>query len=109
MTSTQALVLKAIRDLTRDGVPPSYDEIAKEVGLASKSGVARAIYRLRSQGLIAQTMSGRRNVLLIASNPAYAPGALERLPSPELLALIGNADAILRRRGETPTRRSVAA
>lgn len=53
MTPLGAAVLQAIRDLTVDGVPPSFDEIRTQTGLASKGQVHRLVRRLCDEGYVA--------------------------------------------------------
>lgn len=50
LTEREKECLRGIRALTEDGVGPSYDELARWLGLASKSGVARLVDALVSKG-----------------------------------------------------------
>ena len=51
MTKHRQLVLEFIRAYIRlHGVPPSYEVIAKGIGLSSKSNVHRIIHRLKEDG-----------------------------------------------------------
>jgi len=51
MTKHRQLVLDFIRAYIRlHGVPPSYEVIAKGIGLSSKSNVHRIVHRLKEDG-----------------------------------------------------------
>jgi hypothetical protein len=51
MTERRRLVLEFIRAYVRlHGVPPSYEVIAKGIGLRSKSNIHRIIHRLKADG-----------------------------------------------------------
>lgn len=51
MTKHRQLVLDFIRAYIRlHGVPPSYEVIAKGIGLKSKSNVHRIVHRLKEDG-----------------------------------------------------------
>ena len=51
MTQRRQLVLDFIRAYLRlHGVPPSYEVIAKGIGLSSKSNIHRIVHRLKADG-----------------------------------------------------------
>ncbi len=50
MTPQQNACLIAIRDLTVDGISPTFEEVQFHLGLSSKSAVHRLVHRLISQG-----------------------------------------------------------
>jgi repressor LexA len=51
MTKRRQLVLDFIRAYVRlHGVPPSYEVIAKGIGLSSKSNIHRIVHRLKADG-----------------------------------------------------------
>jgi repressor LexA len=51
MTKRRQLVLDFIRAYIRlHGVPPSYEVIAKGIGLSSKSNIHRIVHRLKADG-----------------------------------------------------------
>ena len=51
MSKRRQLVLEFIRAYIRlHGVPPSYEVIAKGIGLSSKSNVHRIVHRLKEDG-----------------------------------------------------------
>ena len=53
MTKRRQLVLDFIRAYVRlHGVPPSYEVIARGIGLKSKSNIHRIVHRLRADGHI---------------------------------------------------------
>lgn len=69
MTPKQRACLDAIVRLTKNGVPPSYDELRVELRLKSKSGVHRFVQGLKDRGLIAH-LPGRARSLSVASTEA---------------------------------------
>jgi repressor LexA len=51
MTERRKLVLEFIRAYVRlHGVPPSYEVIARGIGLKSKSNIHRIVHRLKQDG-----------------------------------------------------------
>lgn len=50
MTQRQADTLRAISDLTVDGVSPTFDQIADRIGVTSKSVVHRLVVGLERRG-----------------------------------------------------------
>ena len=53
MTPRRQLVLDFIRAYVRlHGVSPSYEVIAKSIGLSSKSNIHRIVHRLKQDGLL---------------------------------------------------------
>lgn len=51
MTKRRQLVLDFIRAYVRlHGVPPSYEVIARGIGLKSKSNIHRIVHRLKEEG-----------------------------------------------------------
>tara|TARA_R110000822_G_scaffold260763_3_gene385581 strand:- start:533 stop:763 length:231 start_codon:yes stop_codon:yes gene_type:complete len=53
MTKKRTLVLEFIKVYTRmHGVSPSYEVIAKSLGLNSKSNIHRIVHRLKDDGFI---------------------------------------------------------
>ena len=71
MTPRQRQCLEAIRDLTVDGVSPTFEAIRERMGLASKSGVHRYVTSLRERGVLTQTPH-RRQALSIRNEHAEA-------------------------------------
>lgn len=52
MTNRQADCLRAIEDLTVDGVSPTYDQIAAQIGVTAKSVVHRLVVGLERRGYL---------------------------------------------------------
>lgn len=52
MTPEQRDCLQAIRELTVDGVPPTYSQLCERLGLTSKSTVYRLIVQLEREGFV---------------------------------------------------------
>lgn len=71
MTPRQRQCFDIIRELTVDGVPPTFEAIKERMGLASKSGVHRYVTSLRERGVITQTRD-RRQALSIRNEHAEA-------------------------------------
>lgn len=65
MSPLQNACLLAIRDMTVDGVSPSYEELQHRLGLGSKSGVFRLIEELERQGFIRREPSRYRSISVI--------------------------------------------
>lgn len=65
MTPRMRECLDAIRRLTVDGVPPSYEELAAELGIASKSNVTRLIHQLRRDGFVTFNAHRARSVEIV--------------------------------------------
>ncbi|WP_329460862.1 winged helix-turn-helix transcriptional regulator [Streptomyces sp. NBC_01431] len=64
-TPRQDAILAAMRDaITRTGVPPTIQELADAVGLASTSSIAYHLERLERQGIIIR-MNGAGRVYRI--------------------------------------------
>lgn len=69
MTPRQKDMLDAIRDLTVDGVSPTYEELRVHLGLASKAGVNRMIEALKRLGYLRSIKGCRRTVEVINRTP----------------------------------------
>ena len=93
MTPSQAQCLAAIRRLTVDGVPPTWDDLRVDLGLASKSGVHHLLVGLRDRGLIAWT--GRVGHSLVILEDAVSDDTLKALPTEALQTLIERIYLIL--------------
>ena len=76
MTRQQKACLDAIRRLTRDGVPPSLEELRVELGLAAKSGVHRLLKQLEEQGHIRRRFAQVRAIELVDRTATSARAAL---------------------------------
>lgn len=67
LTHKQRDMLVLIQDRTKeDGVPPSYEEMAKSLGLSSKSGVHRLIKALEERGYIRRLPHRARAIEVLA-------------------------------------------
>lgn len=66
LTAKNQVVLEAIIHLRKQlGYPPSYQEIARHVGLKTPCGVARHIERLCEQGWIAKAPELPRAIIVL--------------------------------------------
>lgn len=63
MTPRQRECLNIYRELTVDGVPPTYEAVAERMGLY-KSGVHRMLHALRDKGVVALTPGAARSVAI---------------------------------------------
>ncbi len=96
MTPTPRECLDALKRLTVDGVPPSYDELAVELGLASKSRITELLSALEAQGYIARPERHRaRCIVVLAQSEAYTPTALDALSTDELKGLLTHVCGLL--------------
>lgn len=77
-TPEHARYLSVIRQLTREGVPPTYLQIGAEVG-ASVGAVCQTLHRMRERGLV-DFEDGRGRTLRIVGEAE----ALLALPTSEL-------------------------
>lgn len=77
MTPKMQKTLEAIQRLTVDGVPPSFDELREDLGLANKSGVHRLLHGLRDHGIIDFLPGRARSIRII--NPDLQGLALDKL------------------------------
>lgn len=87
MTPKQQACLRAIDKLTIDGVSPSYDAIAAELGTASKSNVHRLICGLEDQGFV-RRLPNRARTLEIIIRPIWLDGPAPSGVKAEVNALI---------------------
>lgn len=71
MTPRQRQCIALIRELTVEGVPPTFEALREAMGLKSKSGVHRIVTSLRERGVLAQTPH-RRQTLTIRNEHAEA-------------------------------------
>ncbi len=70
LTRLQRDCLRVIQELTGDdAVPPSYEQIAHELGMASKSGVKFVVDRLVERGFLARKDGKRRSLAVITPVP----------------------------------------
>jgi SOS-response transcriptional repressor LexA len=93
VTALQARALQAIKELTVEGVPPSYAELVDAIGLSSKGHLVGILHRLRERGLVAWDHNKARSLRIV--------GEAERLETrsdEELEAIIAQAQRILRSR-----------
>lgn len=96
MTPQQKRCLDAIERLTKDGVPPSYDELKDELGLASKSGVHRLIHALAGRGYIALSPGRYRTMQVVTRQAEEVP--FNRLAAAAMAHVLAKVSA-----GKTPT------
>lgn len=98
MTPRERDLVEAIRRLTVDGIAPTYDELATELGYASKSRIFYLMNALERQGMIRRQASGRRQAQITTGNSAYTADALKALSMEELEALRALVNDILTKR-----------
>jgi SOS-response transcriptional repressor LexA len=70
LTRVQRQTMLIIQELTGpDGLAPSYDEIAHELGLASKSGIVHIVDRLVERGHLARIVGKARSLTVLQPVP----------------------------------------
>ena len=89
LTPKQATVLQALRDLTKDGVSPSFDEIMAHTGICSRGTVHQAMGRLEDRGVIRRKPHQARAIQIVDQDP------LDGMGPDELVALRDAIDARL--------------
>ena len=70
------------RRLSRDGVPPSFDEMKEALDLRSKSGIHRLITALEERGFIRRLPHRARAIEIVRMPDALADRGGDRLPRP---------------------------
>lgn len=95
LTPMQAKALGAIRRLSHDGVSPSYDEIRREIGLASNAGVVRLLRSLKERGIVDFIPFRARSVRIMGELEG-----LELRSDDDLRALRRNIDLVLKARAQ---------
>lgn len=92
MTPRQRKVLDAIKDLTVNGVCPSYEAIKVQCGVSSKAHVHAAIVALERQGYLScpSSPTGRRlarAMAVVRFDGDITDDVLNAMPRPQLWAL----------------------
>lgn len=91
LTPAMSACLRAIQDMTIQGVPPSYADLQERLGLASRGGVHRILSQLRERGHVDWDYGHARSLRL--TNP-FAGKSTE-----ELQTMRRQIDRLLRERG----------
>lgn len=97
LTQRQADCLRAIAELTREGVSPTYDEVGARIGITGKSSIARLIAALEERGAL-RRIPHRSRALEVVWPVNGQHIDLEAMSVAELTALSDRVDTILRRR-----------
>lgn len=82
LTPRQRDMLQAIRDLSKDGIPPTYEDLRVHLGLASKNMVWRLIDSLEKRGHLRKRAACARSIELVGEDTW-----LDTLPRSELWRL----------------------
>lgn len=92
--------LDALRILTINDVPPTYDEIAAHIGIKSKSGVHRYLQSLQERGYLTAPQGHARKVVVFDLNPVGQVTDRDLMESPTdvLMSLAERASAIIAER-----------
>ena len=78
MTERQLDVLNFIKDFIKvKGFSPSYTDIAKGLGMSSKSNIHRLVHSLREQGLLKM----KPYICLLYTSPSPRDRTRSRMPS----------------------------
>lgn len=96
MTPKQKRCLDAIEKLTKDGVPPSYNELKDYLGLASKSGVHRLVHALAERGYINLSPDRARTIQIVTRQAEEVP--FNRLAAAAMAHVLARVST-----GKTPT------
>jgi SOS-response transcriptional repressor LexA len=96
LTPRESDCLRTIRDLTSDGVPPSFQQIADVLGMASKSGVSRLLNSLRAQGVVWWNPDKPRSLIVL--DDQVSPVALTKLSDATLRRTMAFVAGILAQR-----------
>lgn len=67
LTRTEKRFYDALVRLCGADTAPSYDELAREIGLTSKSGVHRLVNQLESKGWITRAPNRARTIQIVSS------------------------------------------
>jgi SOS-response transcriptional repressor LexA len=97
LTPRERDCLDAIKRLTVDGVPPTFEQLRAELGVGSKSTVHRLVHGLHRRGAIAMRAEAKRSIRVLDDFEG-----LERRTSQYLRALRARADLILAMRERRP-------
>ena len=100
MTPREQQMVALLKELTVDGVPPTYDILAWRMGLKSKSGVHRVLHSLAEKGLIALTPRRRQSVRIRNADA-------ERLPFTQMADAVADLMASGKRVTPTAIRRTL--
>jgi SOS-response transcriptional repressor LexA len=74
MTEPQLSCLEFIRErIRRDGLAPTYPQIAEHLGIKSRSSISAMVQRLVRDGHLLKTRSGHRNLRLPGADLAVVP------------------------------------
>ena len=66
LTEKQERVLKLIaKKMSKDGMPPTFQELANELGVASKNAVSKHLTKLKEKGYIAMKFNQPRTIQLV--------------------------------------------
>lgn len=97
MTPAMSLCLRAIKDLTKGDVSPSYAEIQAHIGLTSRSQVNRLVVALRDRGFVDFEPNCARSIRIIEP---VAPGGipLTEMSETQLQTLKRQVDMVLAER-----------
>ena len=79
LTHQQARALDVIRDLTVEGVAPSYEELREALGVSSKSRIFALLNNLEERGAIRRRPNSPRSIEIIAGGGAAT--VLDNLPA----------------------------
>lgn len=104
MTPSDAKMLAAIRRLSVGGVSPTYEDLRKACGLASRSSVHATIHRLAREGLLTLSPGRARTVEVVEG--AVSVAVLCAMSDDALIQAIVHAEQILASRGRRVAQRT---
>jgi repressor LexA len=91
--------------IERNGMSPSYEEIAGAMGVASKGRVFQLINQLEQRGKIARLPGRSRSIVVCEADDPYTADAIAKLPRDRFKSLIAACnEEIARRRSRREAR-----
>lgn len=96
MTPRQRECLRAITDLTDDGVPPTIRAVAERLGLSSTSSAHRMIHALATQKHVELTPGANQSIRVVGAD--FAPDRLGEMTDKALRLVVAHAAGLLAHR-----------
>lgn len=96
MTPRMQQAMAAIRRLTVNGVPPTYDELAADMGFKNRSAAFRIVKFLQERGLVTTHGGGTKRSIRLVEGPPLAE--MEAWSDDEIARVQADLVGIVRRR-----------
>jgi SOS-response transcriptional repressor LexA len=72
LTTREKQTLEAIRELSKDGFPPTIAAVKQAIGIRSQDMAVKLLASLRRKGLLLTWPGRRQNAILLAPEPMRA-------------------------------------